>query len=33
MDLARRAVPFERGLLMLLEGGELVPQVMRVPRI
>ena len=31
MDLARRAVPFERGLLMLLEGGELVPQVMRVP--
>src|SRR6266850_978908 len=31
MDLARRAVPFERGLLMLLEGGRLVPQVVRVP--
>jgi sigma-B regulation protein RsbU (phosphoserine phosphatase) len=31
MDLARRAVPFERGLLMLLENGQLVPEVMRVP--
>ena len=31
MDLARRAVPFERGLLMLLEGDRLVPQVIRVP--
>lgn len=31
MHLARRAVPFERGLLMLLEGGALVPQVVRVP--
>ncbi|HEU4400964.1 MAG TPA: SpoIIE family protein phosphatase [Candidatus Polarisedimenticolia bacterium] len=31
MDLARRAVPFERGLLMLLEGNNLVPQVVRVP--
>lgn len=31
MDLARRAVPFERGLLMLLEGERLVPQVIRVP--
>jgi len=31
MDLARRAVPFERGLLMLLEGDRLIPQVIRVP--
>jgi serine phosphatase RsbU (regulator of sigma subunit) len=31
MDLARRAVPFERGILMLLEDGRLVPQVVRVP--
>jgi serine phosphatase RsbU (regulator of sigma subunit) len=31
MDLARRAVPFERGLLMLLQGERLVPQVVRVP--
>lgn len=31
MDLARRAVPFERGLLMLLQGDRLVPQVVRVP--
>ena len=31
MDLARRAVPFERGLLMLTEGDRLVPQVIRVP--
>src|SRR5262249_5215118 len=31
MDLARRAVPFERGLLMLREGEALQPQVIRVP--
>lgn len=31
MDLARRAVPFERGVLMLLQGGRLVSQVVRVP--
>ncbi len=31
MDLARRAVPFERGLLVLMEGGVPVPQVIRVP--
>src|SRR2546428_5673534 len=31
MDLARRAVPFERGLLMLTEGDRLLPQVIRVP--
>ncbi len=31
MDLARRAVPFERGILMLLDAGGLVPQVVRVP--
>ncbi|MBI4170027.1 MAG: SpoIIE family protein phosphatase [Acidobacteria bacterium] len=32
MDLARRAVPFERGLLMLREEGDrLEPQVVRVP--
>src|SRR5262249_23729848 len=31
MNLARRAVPFERGLLMLREGERLVPQVIRVP--
>jgi serine phosphatase RsbU (regulator of sigma subunit)/pSer/pThr/pTyr-binding forkhead associated (FHA) protein len=31
MDLARRAVPFERGLLMLREGEKLQAQVIRVP--
>src|SRR5439155_24628904 len=31
MDLARRAVPFERGLLMLRDGETLRPQVIRVP--
>ena len=31
MDLTYRAVPFERGLLMLREGGELRPRVVRVP--
>ena len=31
MDLANKAVRFERGLLMLLEGGELKPHVVRVP--
>jgi phosphoserine phosphatase RsbU/P len=31
MDLARRAVPFERGLLMLREGDRLQTQVIRVP--
>ncbi len=31
MDLANRAVRFERGLLMLLEGGSLKPHVVRVP--
>jgi serine phosphatase RsbU (regulator of sigma subunit)/pSer/pThr/pTyr-binding forkhead associated (FHA) protein len=32
MDLARRAVPFERGVLMLLdEEGRLRPEVIRVP--
>lgn len=31
MTLANRAVHFERGLLMLLEGGELRPHVVRVP--
>jgi sigma-B regulation protein RsbU (phosphoserine phosphatase) len=31
MDLARRALPFERGLLMLIENNRLVPQVRRVP--
>ena len=31
MDLANRAVRFERGLLMLLDGGELKPNVVRVP--
>ncbi len=31
MDLARRAVPFERGLLILSDGDRLVPQVIRVP--
>jgi serine phosphatase RsbU (regulator of sigma subunit) len=31
MDLANRAVRFERGLLMLLEGGSLTPHVVRVP--
>jgi sigma-B regulation protein RsbU (phosphoserine phosphatase) len=31
MDLANRAVRFERGLLMLLDGGELKPHVVRVP--
>ncbi len=31
MDLAHKAVPFERGLLMLIEGGTLEPRVVRVP--
>jgi len=31
MDFARRAVRFERGLLMLLEGGTLRTHVVRVP--
>ncbi len=31
MDLARRAVPFERGLLMLRDGDKLQAQVIRVP--
>ena len=31
MDLARRAVPFERGLLILTDGDRLVPQVIRIP--
>ncbi len=31
MDLARRAVPFERGLLMLRQGETLQAQVIRVP--
>ncbi len=31
MDLARRAVPFERGLLMLRDGESLQTQVIRVP--
>ncbi|HEV8202106.1 MAG TPA: SpoIIE family protein phosphatase [Candidatus Polarisedimenticolia bacterium] len=31
MDLARRAVRFERGLLMLIEGGTLRTHVVRVP--
>ncbi len=31
MGLARRAVPFERGLLMLLQGDRLIPQVIIVP--
>jgi serine phosphatase RsbU (regulator of sigma subunit) len=31
MDLAGRAAPFERGLLLLLEGDRLIPQVTRVP--
>jgi sigma-B regulation protein RsbU (phosphoserine phosphatase) len=31
MDLANRAVRFERGLLMLLEGDTLRPNVVRVP--
>jgi serine phosphatase RsbU (regulator of sigma subunit) len=32
MDLAERAAPFERGALMLLEGGEPVPKVVRLPQ-
>src|SRR5882672_5842796 len=32
MDLAGRAVRFERGLLMLLENGTLEPRVVRVPQ-
>jgi serine phosphatase RsbU (regulator of sigma subunit) len=32
MDLAHEAVPYERGVLMLLQGGELVKQVARVPK-
>ena len=31
VDLVGKAVPFDRGLLMLLEGGKLVPRVVRVP--
>lgn len=31
MDLVGRAIPFDRGLLMLLEGNRLVPRVVRVP--
>jgi serine phosphatase RsbU (regulator of sigma subunit) len=31
MDLADEAVKYERGVLMLLQGGELVKQVVRVP--
>ncbi len=31
MDLARRAVPFERGLLMMRDGERLQAQVIRVP--
>ncbi len=31
MDLAGKVVRFERGLLMLLEGGALQPKVVRVP--
>jgi GAF domain-containing protein len=30
LDLAREAVPYERGALMLREGGALVPQIVRV---
>lgn len=32
VDLVGKAVPFDRGLLMLLEDGRLVPRVVRVPR-
>jgi serine phosphatase RsbU (regulator of sigma subunit)/pSer/pThr/pTyr-binding forkhead associated (FHA) protein len=32
MTLAGRAAPFERGALMLLEGGEPVPKVVRLPQ-
>src|SRR4030095_4100862 len=32
VDLVGKAVPFDRGLLMLLEDGQLVPRVVRVPR-
>lgn len=31
VDLVGKAVPFDRGLLMLLEDGRLVPRVVRVP--
>ncbi len=31
MDLAYEAVPYERGILMLLQGGELMKQAVRVP--
>lgn len=31
IDLVGKAVPFDRGLLMLLEDGRLVPRVVRVP--
>lgn len=32
IDLVRKAIPFDRGLLMLLEGDRLVPRVVRVPK-
>lgn len=32
MDLAHEAVPYERGVLMLLQGGQLVKQAVRVPK-
>jgi serine phosphatase RsbU (regulator of sigma subunit) len=32
MDLAGRTASFERGVLMLLEGGEPVPKVVRLPQ-
>ncbi len=32
MDLAHEAVPYERGVLMLLQGGKLVKQAVRVPK-
>jgi len=31
VDLVGKAVPFDRGLLMLLEDGKLVPRIVRVP--
>ena len=31
MDLVGRAIPFDRGLLMLREDGRLVPRIVRVP--
>ncbi len=32
MDLAHEAVPYERGVLMLLQGDQLVKQAVRVPK-